>query len=314
MKPEPKGATWGNAVSAWLAKEDRSDSELYSLAKLGKAYPDRALSQCSAASFEKALGFCKTAGTYTRYRTMITAILNLAGTRIVMATRKDKKKKLRKWITREQWLKLYAELPAHMQPMAEFAIETGLRQANVLGLTWERVDLKRKHVWIEAEDMKDDDALPVPLSDRAVAILRSKHQARDEKCPFVFTYRGKPIKEIKTAFQAACIRAGLGSYSQERPGVPGEGSVAGQDHVHARAVAGKARHVARGTGPLRYQGFTWHGLRHTWATWHVQHGTPLDVLEKMGGWSDSRMVKNYGHHTGGRLAQFANANAVQGKK
>ena len=55
----------------------------------------------------------------------------------------------------------------------------------------------------------------------------------------------------------------------------------------------------------KYHGFTWHGLRHTWATWHVQAGTPLDVLQKLGGWSSYSMVLRYGHHSPGYLAGFA---------
>lgn len=43
-----------------------------------------------------------------------------------------------------------------------------------------------------------------------------------------------------------------------------------------------------------------------WATWHVQNGTPLEVLQKLGGWSDLRMVMNYAHHSPGYLASFVN--------
>jgi integrase len=30
-------------------------------------------------------------------------------------------------------------------------------------------------------------------------------------------------------------------------------------------------------------GFRWHDFRHTWASWHAMGGTPLDVLQKLGG-------------------------------
>ena len=34
--------------------------------------------------------------------------------------------------------------------------------------------------------------------------------------------------------------------------------------------------------------FRWHDLRHTWASWHVQNGTPLFALQEMGGWESQR--------------------------
>ncbi|WP_223146679.1 tyrosine-type recombinase/integrase [Methylomonas albis] len=33
------------------------------------------------------------------------------------------------------------------------------------------------------------------------------------------------------------------------------------------------------------ENFTWHGLRYTWVSLHVQNGTPLNVLQELGGWS-----------------------------
>ncbi len=50
--------------------------------------------------------------------------------------------------------------------------------------------------------------------------------------------------------------------------------------------------------------FRWHDLRHTWASWHVQQGTPLAVLKELGGWSDIKMVMKYAHLTSDHLAEY----------
>lgn len=52
--------------------------------------------------------------------------------------------------------------------------------------------------------------------------------------------------------------------------------------------------------------FRWHDLRHTWASWHVQSGTPLHVLKELGGWSSMDMVLRYGHLDTDHLAEFVN--------
>ncbi|MBS0454041.1 MAG: site-specific integrase [Proteobacteria bacterium] len=278
--PSLKGHTWGKAVIHWCSLETRSDSELLSLGKFARHFPDRRLSDVTREAVDQALQkFCTTAGTYTRYRTMIAAILNAAKEEKWLTTlpklivRRDKKKKEAVWITSAQWEVLYSEMPAHMKPMAEFSVETGLRQDNVLQLRWERVDLERQCVWVEAHDTKGDSAIAVPLSRRAVEVLKGQVGGNAE---YVFTYQGRPIKEVKTAWQAACVRAKLGRYVVDE---------------------NKKSH---------YEGFKWHGLRHTWATWHVQNGTPIEVLQKLGGWKDLRMVMRYAHHSPGYLANFAN--------
>lgn len=43
------------------------------------------------------------------------------------------------------------------------------------------------------------------------------------------------------------------------------------------------------------KGFRWHDIRHTWATHHVENGTPLHTLQHLGGWSDFNIVNRYAH-------------------
>lgn len=49
--------------------------------------------------------------------------------------------------------------------------------------------------------------------------------------------------------------------------------------------------------------FRWHDLRHTWASWHVQQGTPLHALQELGGWESSEMVRRYAHFSADHLAK-----------
>jgi integrase len=50
--------------------------------------------------------------------------------------------------------------------------------------------------------------------------------------------------------------------------------------------------------------FRWHDLRHTWASWHVQAGTPLYALQELGGWGSPEMVQRYAHLDSGHLAGY----------
>jgi len=52
------------------------------------------------------------------------------------------------------------------------------------------------------------------------------------------------------------------------------------------------------------EGFRWHDLRHTWASWHAQDGTPLHVLQELGGWASAEMVQRYAHLSTQHLAHF----------
>jgi integrase len=51
--------------------------------------------------------------------------------------------------------------------------------------------------------------------------------------------------------------------------------------------------------------FRWHDLRHTWASWHVQAGTPLHVLQELGGWESASMVRRYAHLAPDHLKGYA---------
>ena len=52
------------------------------------------------------------------------------------------------------------------------------------------------------------------------------------------------------------------------------------------------------------ENFRWHDMRHAWASWHVQAGTPLHVLQELGGWESVEMVRRYAHLSSDHLAEY----------
>ncbi|QRQ82895.1 site-specific integrase [Paralysiella testudinis] len=51
--------------------------------------------------------------------------------------------------------------------------------------------------------------------------------------------------------------------------------------------------------------FRWHDLRHTWASWLVQRGVPVRVLQEMGGWKTLEIVQRYSHLAPDHLHEHA---------
>ena len=110
-----------------------------------------------------------------------------------------------RWLTPAEAERLLAELPEHQQEMMLFALATGLRQRNILHLTWDQVDFGRRQATIGGSDTKNGQPLGVPLNDLAMSVLerqQGKHRVR------VFTYRGRPVEQVNTkTWKSALKRA-----------------------------------------------------------------------------------------------------------
>ncbi|TNV96956.1 integrase, partial [Xylella fastidiosa] len=98
-----------------------------------------------------------------------------------------------RWLTPVQARSLLSELPLHQRAMVIFALSTGLRQANVLKLCWNQVDLVRKVLRIPADQAKGRQAIRIPLSLHAMQVLQAQCGHHHE---WVFTYRGQPVRRV----------------------------------------------------------------------------------------------------------------------
>jgi len=96
-----------------------------------------------------------------------------------------------------------ATMGAYMVPLAQLAIETAMRQGELLALTWRNVDLVRRVAHLS--DTKNSDSRDVPLSTRAVEIIRALPRPLDNLAPLF------PISqdEVIRTFRAACTQAGI---------------------------------------------------------------------------------------------------------
>jgi integrase len=80
---------------------------------------------------------------------------------------------------------------------------------------------------------------------------------------------------------------------------PREGFVFGQIERISPSVWTRACKNA-GVPWLRF-----HDLRHTWASWHAMAGTPMSVLQELGGWQTASMLRKYAHLSEDHLAAAA---------
>lgn len=263
--------TWDEAAMQWLLEaaakrdiaHDRQKLRWLNPVLKGRVLDTICREDLVAISNQKAKEASQ--ATANRYMALIRAILRKAALEWEWIDRvpkvpmfKEATRRIR-WLTREEADRLLAELPPHQEALARFALATGLRQGNILGLTWQQVDLGNQRAWIHADEAKGRRAIPVPLNADAMRVLE---QQLGNHRKWVFTWQGKRIKQVNThAFQKALRRAGI-------------------------------------------EDFRWHDLRHTWASWHAQAGTPLHALQELGGWETVSMVRRYAHYAPDHLAQY----------
>jgi integrase len=250
------------ALLAWMRADTRGDTDLSILKIIQEKYHDRPIAEVTDDSLKQALAHLS-ASNWNRYRSTIRAALKLYAASHKTPTPPIAKRRapqgIPRFLSRAEWERLRAKLPQHLITPADFALATGLRQANLFGLTWDRVNFTNKTVTVPATHTKAAKMLHLPLSPEAITILE---RVKGQHERHVFTFDGEPMASPKTAFKAALKRA----------------------KVHR---------------------FTWHGFRHTWASWHVLAGTPLRVLKDLGGWASIEMVEIYAHLQPSHLAHFA---------
>jgi integrase len=112
-----------------------------------------------------------------------------------------------RWLTREEFDRLLAAAEAeHIKLFIIVALATAGRRGAVTRLRWDQVDFTTSLVDLGRGRGNKKRAI-VPVTEYALSILR---QARETaQTPYVLEWRGKPMKSVRTGFEAAVRRADL---------------------------------------------------------------------------------------------------------
>ncbi|WP_249418897.1 MULTISPECIES: site-specific integrase [unclassified Citrobacter] len=178
-----------------------------------------------------------------------------------------------RWLEKDEAKRLIDECPEPLKSVVKFALATGLRRSNIINLEWQQIDMQRRVAWVNPEDSKSNRAIGVALNDTACKVLRDQI-GNHHKFVFVHTKAGRrPDGSVTPAVRKMRVDDGR---------------------------AWKSACMRAGIEDFRF-----HDLRHTWASWLIQSGVPLSVLQEMGGWESIEMVRRYAHLAPNHLTEHA---------
>jgi len=146
----------------------------------------------------------------------------------------------------------------HLKPIVAFALNTGCLRGEILGLTWERVDLK--HGFILLDDTKSGKRREIPINATVHSVLQGIIRRLDSAFVFVNPStngkgklrNGGRYLDLKKSFASACRKAGI-------------------------------------------KDFHFHDLRHTFASQLVMNGVDITTVSKLLGHATLTMTLRYAH-------------------
>ncbi len=144
---------------------------------------------------------------------------------------------------------------ADLKDLFIFAVNTGLRQMELLTLHWGQIDFKDKYVILDNSGYltKSKKVRTIPLSLKAMQIVTNRELKKNGQ--LVFTLEGKPIKPdyISHKFKSYVLESRINSK------------------------------------------LNFHSLRHTFASWLVQRGVSIYEVSKLLGHSSVNVTQIYSH-------------------
>ena len=113
------------------------------------------------------------------------------------------------FVDHNQFVLLREQLPHHLKDPISFLYLSGWRVSEMRLLEWRDVDLSASLLRLRPELSKNKKGRVLPLRRELAEIIGRAKAKRRLDCPFVFHRDGKCLRDFRSAWQAACKRAGL---------------------------------------------------------------------------------------------------------
>jgi integrase len=110
-------------------------------------------------------------------------------------------------LLQEEYFRLLAHCLDHLKPIVILAYHTGMRQGEIMSLTWDQVNLREGFIHLRPEDCKTKEGRDVPLHPEVIETLGAL--PRGLPGVNVFTYKGNSVSCVKKSFATACIKNGI---------------------------------------------------------------------------------------------------------
>jgi integrase len=117
---------------------------------------------------------------------------------------KENNKRMR-FLTEDEMKSLLDACNDSLIPIVECALNTGMRKGEILGLRWDQI----RNGFIYLDKTKTNEARQIPVNDSLEMLFKRIRRKQHLTSRYVFTYRGKRVDSVKTAFNAAVRRAGI---------------------------------------------------------------------------------------------------------
>ena len=108
-----------------------------------------------------------------------------------------------------EYLAVRVRLPAPWQDILDLAYYSGWRKQEILGLTWEEIDMAGGVIRLSPARSKTLVGRMLPISQPIAEALARRRARRDPDSPLVFHRDGIPVRRWRTAWRTACQAAGV---------------------------------------------------------------------------------------------------------